>query len=171
MPRHFKRRPMSRPMVKLKNQHDFKASITVGNKNAFILMTAIPPGGARVLASEVPAGNHVYRYNLNINAIIASGSGQGKFDCYVAFLRAGQTVSDLPDSDWSSIGLSNLRNQIIWSKLNQMGSEDAGPVKIVISIPVPKLYRRIREGDSAVLIFGNSDAIEINFGVRFSSFS
>ncbi len=173
MPRRFRRRPrmaMVAP-VKLKNQHDFKASITIGMKNAFVLMTGIKPGAARVLSSEVPAGNHVYRYNLNLNAIHASGSGSGNIDLYIAFLRSGQTTADLPDANWSSIGLSTLRNQIIWSELNQVGTEDAGPYKRKVSVPVPKLYQRVREGDSAVLIWGNSETIEINYGVRFSSFS
>ncbi len=172
MPRFRRRRRMNRnPGVKLKNQHNFKASITVGPKNAYVLMAAIPPGAARVTGDQVPAGNHVYRYNLNLNAIHPTGSGSGNLDLYVAFLRAGQTTADLPDADWSAIGLSTLRNQIIWSELNQIGSEDAGPYKRKVSIPVPKLYQRVREGDQAVLIWGNSQTIEINYGVRFSSFS
>ena len=172
MPRFRRRRRMSVASVtSLKNQHGRKQNTVPGTKNFISVMTAIPPGEARTLGSQVPAGAHVYSVACDLNWIHGSGSGAGSLDWYFIFMRAGQEIADAPTADWSDIGLSNLRNQIIYSELNEIGTEDAGAVKRRVRIKVPKLYQRVREGDVWRLVYDNSDTVEENIGFRFKSFT
>jgi len=109
--------------------------------------------------------------NIYINAIVDSGSQNTNFDFYVIFRRSGQAASSIPEADFSSIGLSELRNQIIFSDLNQIGTEDAGPLKRKISIKIPKMFQRLREGDFWDLVYGHTVAVQTNMGFRAKAFS
>ena len=172
MPRRMRRMaPIAYP-VKTKNQISLKESSIAGTKHRFDLVTSLAPGEQRTLSGQVQAGDHVYRINLSVNATIASSAGNTDFDFYVACIRSGQTLGTLPSADWSDIGLSNLRNQIIYSEQNQIGSEDAGPLKRKISIKIPKIYQRIRQGDFIMFVYDNpGDDVQVNLGARYSSFS
>ncbi len=173
MPRRFRRR-MAAPratITSLKNQHGRQQTTVPGTKNFISVMTAIAPGEARVLGSQVPAGAHVYSIACDLNWIHGSATGDGSLNWYFIFMRSGQEVADAPSADWSDIGLSNLRNQIIYSELNSIGTEDAGPIKRRVRIKVPKLYQRIREGDVWRLIYDNTSSVEENIGFRFKSFT
>lgn len=172
MPRRMRRAaPISYP-VKTKNQLSLKESTVMGTKHRFDIVTSLAPGEQRTLSGQVQAGDHVYRVNLSINATVPTGTGNTDFDFYVACIRSGQTLATLPSADWSDIGLSNLRNQIIYSEQNQLGSEDAGPLRRKISIKIPKIYQRIRQGDFIMLVYDNpSETVQVNIGARYSSFS
>ncbi len=173
MPRFRRRAPrMSmKGVTSLKMQHGRAQSDIAGVRNNFSLLFGIKPGQARVTGTEAAAGSHVYSFDLYINAIVDSGGGNSNFDCYVIFLRDGQTISTSPEADFTDIGLSPRRNQIIYSDLNQLGSEDAGPLRRKIHIKVPKLYQRIRESDLWVFVYGHSANIQTNLGFRAKNYS
>jgi len=170
MARRFQRTRM-RFTQSLKVQHGRSQSDVPNSKNTFALLRTVGVGEARVTGDQVQPGSHIFRMNVYINALVPSGSGNTNFDYYIVFRRSGQTSANLPEADFSSIGLSTLRNQIIFSDLNQIGTEDAGPMKRKISIKVPKMYQRIREGDLWDLVYGHSAAVETNLGFRAKSFS
>ena len=155
----------------LKVQHGRSQSDIAAPRNTFVLMDGIKPNAERTLGSEVVAGAHIFSMNVYVNALVPSGSGNTNFDYYVIYLRTGQTPSIIPDADFSAIGLSPVRNQIIFSDLNQIGTEDAGPMKRKVHIKTPKLYQRIREGDQWLLVYGHSSTVETNLGFRAKSFS
>ncbi len=172
MRRRMRRAPTAVYPVKTKNQHSLKQNTTIGTKNSWTILFGTGVGASRVAITDVAAGNHVYRLTFNINAIHPSGSGSGNFDFYICYMRHGQVINtDFPSADWSDIGLSKVRNQIFYSEQNQLGTEDGGRYTRKFSVKVPKLCQRIREGDSIRLIWDNSETLNTNFGVRFSSFS
>lgn len=154
----------------LKMQHGRAQSDVPAQDNLFNLLIGIAPQETRTTGNQVSAGSHVFSMDVYVNALVPSGSGNTTFNYYIAFRRQGQSSTALPDADFSSIGLSLLRNQIIFSDLNQIGTEDAGPMKRKIHIRVPKLYQRVREGDQWDLVYGHSDAIETNLGFRAKAY-
>ncbi len=171
MPRRRARRNGMRFNTSLKMQHGRAQSDVPAPRNTFDLLVGIGPNEARTTGFQAVAGSHVFSMDVYINAIVPSGAQNTNFDYYVIYLRSGQTASIIPDADFSSIGLSTLRNQIIFSDLNQIGTEDAGPLKRKLHIRTPKLYQRIREGDQWVLVYGHAIAIETNLGFRAKSYS
>ena len=173
MPRRMGRRmPMAYP-VKIKNQVSFKESSLMGSKHIFDVVGVLQTGEQRTVSGQVTPGSHIYRINFSVNAIVASGAGSTDFDFYVCILRSGQTVgATFPTADWSDIGLSKVRNQIFYSDANQIGSEDAGPLRRKFSVKLPKIYQRMRDGDSIKLIYDNpGDNVQVSMNARFSSFS
>jgi len=174
MPRRFMRRrraPMAYP-VKLKNQHGVEETVIPTNKAVYVVVNGIAPGAARITGADVPAGGHVYIINVVLNAINTTSADSSSFHFYFAIVRHSQDITvDFPSPDWSDIGLSNVRNQIFYSDLNVIGTEDAGGIKRKFALKVPKIYQRVREGDRLVMIVKTTDNINASYGWRFSSFT
>ena len=147
-------------------QHGRSQSDVPSTKNVFNLVLGIPPNTARTTGNECTAGAHIFSMDVYVNAITPSASNETNFNYYIAFRRQGQASSALPEADFSDIGLSNMRNQIIFSDLNQLGTEDAGPLRRKHHIKIPQMYQRVREGDQWDLIYGHTDAVETNLGFR-----
>ena len=172
MPRHFRRKnPMAKFTTSLKHQHALKQTAIIGLKANFNVVTSIPPGAARVTGDQVPAGNHVFSVDLYLNFVNESASTAGNVDWYYIILRSGQTLTEAPQADFSAIGLSTMRNQILWSEALQIGTEDGQLVRRFKHIKIPKMYRRIREGDVHMIVYANDNALNQSFAARFKSYS
>ncbi len=169
----MRRRVMQSYPTKLKNQLSLKDTSLQGTKHIFDVVSIIALGTARTASGQIHSGDKVYRLNFSVNAKMASQNDSTDFDFYIALFRAGQTVgATFPTADWSDIGLSTVRNQIFFSEQNQIGTDDAGPLKRRFSVKVPKIYQRLRDGDSIKLIYDNVGGnIQVNLGCRYSSFT
>ena len=90
-------------------------------------------------------------------------------------LRNGQTIATLfagtKAADWSVIGLSNSRNQVIKSFTGIVGTEDAGAIRYNVHIPIPKMFQRIREGDQWVLVWNSFSPGPLTTAFRYKDFS
>ena len=171
-----RRRVMMRaPIVSYKHQRNENTTyIGTGANNSFVLYTGTAPGET-ASPNTVPAGNKVYSVDVSVNFIHPEGSGTDTPSWMLVHFRAGQELDSLfanPNaSEWSNIGLSLARNQVIKSFMSIVGSEDAGPRQWNMHIKIPKLWHRIREGDILILTFNAQSAGSLSIGTRFKSFS
>jgi len=178
--RHFGRR-MRRPMRMLapivSYKHQRQEDVTYvggGANNNTIVFTGDAPGAAASLQG-VPAGNKVYSVDVSVNYIQESSSGNSILNWMLVHLRDDQTVNTLfaatQAANWTTIGQSKGRNQVIKSFLGLVGSEDAGPRVYNLHIKIPKMWHRVREGDQLILSFHAENAGSLSIGTRFKSFS
>ncbi len=176
MPRHFVRRMVMRaPIVSYKHQQqaDLTYAGAQANLNYLVYQGGAP--GAAATVSSVPAGNKVYGINVSVNFIHASGTGSTRINWMLSHLRSGQTVDGdfgITDaSNWSNIGLSKVRNQVVKSFVAVAGTEDAGGKIWNMRIKIPKMWQRVREGDELTVTFNATDTGTLIIATRFKSFS
>jgi len=161
-------RPMLAPIVSFKHQRQTQLTYVGAVANQIITVYQGGEAGASASVFSVPNGNKVYSVDISLNFIHTSGSGTTRVNWMLVHLRDGQDVDSLyaptDASNWSNIGLSKGRNQVIKSFLTLAGTEDAGPQKYNVHIKIPKMWHRIREGDNLLVVFSADDS-------RFKSFS
>ncbi len=175
----FRRRRMRRairaPIVSYKHQRQEEVTYvgTTGNQEYLVYQGTQP--GSMSGPQDVPAGNKVYSIDVSQNFTIESGSGTARLNWMLVHLRDGQQVGFLyaatDAANWSNIGLSKGRNQVIKSYVGIVGTEDAGPKIWNVHIPIPKLWHRVREGDELRIVFTGTDPGLLVTGTRFKSFS
>ncbi len=176
MPRHFARRPMMRaPIVSYKHQKVTDTSYVGTSANTTHRLYTGGSPGSEATPDSVPAGNKVYSVNVVVSFIHGSGTGDTNIDWMLTKLRADQNVSTLFASpggaNWSTLGLSQGRNQVIKSYMGQAGTEDAGPKTWNVHIKIPKIYQRVREGDVLDITFNATDVGSLRLAHRYKSFS
>ncbi len=168
-------RPMRAPIVSYKHQREEDITYigTVAN-NEYLVYQGSAPGGISS-PQDVPAGNKVYSVDVSLNFTHTSGSGTTRYTWMLVHLRADQQIGFLfastDASNWSNIGLSKGRNQVIKSYLGIVGTEDAGPKLYNVHIKIPKMWHRVREGDELRIVFNATDPGSLITGTRFKSFS
>ncbi len=166
---------MRSPIVSYKHQRGEDSTYAgLGDNNQFNIINVIGPGEPST-PTDVSAGHKVYGVNISLNFIHPAGSGTDTPKWMVVYLRADQSIPSLFGAsfaaDWSTIGLSNGRNQVIKSYMSIVGSEDAGPRTWNVRVPIPRVYQRLREGDRLVIIFNATTAGPLSIGVRYKDFS
>jgi len=168
-------RPMSAPIVSYKHQRQTDVTYVGGLANQIITYYTGTGPGAGATVGQVPAGNKVFSVNASVNFTHTSGTGTSRLNWMLVHLRADQDINTLfaatDAANWSNIGLSLARNQVIKSYLAIVGSEDAGPKSWNVHIPIPKMWHRVREGDSLVIVFNSDDSGFLSIGTRYKSFS
>ncbi len=170
------RRPMMRaPIVSYKHQRNEDTTYAGGGiTNQMNVYEGVEPG-AQGTPANVPAGNKVYSVNISLNFIVPSGSGTDTPSWFLAHLRQGQTISilfpGLSATQWTNIGLSKARNQVLKSYMSLIGTEDSGPIRYNVHIKIPKMYQRVREGDILAIVFSAQTVGPLSIGVRYKSFS
>ena len=175
--RHFRRRRMvmRAPVVSYKHQRQTDVTYTgAGANNVTTYYTGIGPGtGASV--GQVPAGNKVYSVNASVNFVAGTSNTTGTISWMLIHLRADQELNTLFSStnaaNWTTLGNSFGRNQVIKSYLAIVGTEDAGPRVWNVHIKIPKMWHRVREGDSLIIVFNADIAGNLSIGTRYKSFS
>ena len=167
-----RRMVMRAPIVSYKHQRNEDITyVGAGAINQMNVYEGVGPGEVST-PQNVPAGHKVYSVNISLNFIHPEGSGTDTPSWFLVHLRAGQTVSVLfGGTDWSSIGVSNARNQILKSYMSLVGSEDAGPRIWNVHIKIPKMFQRVREGDILAIAFSATTAGPLSTGVRYKDFS
>jgi len=163
------------PIVSYK--HQFQALVTYGGVDAnqtLVLYTGGAPGSVATPAT-VPAGNKVFRVNVVVDFISGAGGVTTDYQWMLVHLRSGQSIDTLfaPTGapDWTNIGLSTARNQVLKSFTTLGGTNDAGPIRGHLSIKIPKIFQRVREGDTLVLVFSSFVGGPLKMAFRYKSFS
>ena len=148
-----RRRPMTAIVQSVKNQYGVKQSITAMASTTIQFAVAGEVGApTKVLGFEVPVGAKIFSVTVFINVINSSGTGDGDLDWFIAKARGTQNKqTDFPDPDFTSVGLSDVRNQIFKSSATLFGTEDAGSYGRSFHLKIPKIYQRMRAGDELFL--------------------
>jgi len=164
-----RRRTIMAPIISVKNQRSEKQSVTPTANIIFEAVVAVEVGaGTKILGNEVPVGSKVYSMDVSVNFISLDAATTGNFEWYVGKLRNGQSVVDItPSPDWTNIGLSDGRNQVIKSFMALYGTEDAGAIRYNMHIKIPKIYQRVRAGDKIVIVTVSSSGGDLAVGTRY----
>ncbi len=131
--------------------------------------------GTAVVTNQVPVGAKIYSVDVSVNFTSESGGTTGNWEWFLIKLRSGQSVdTDIaPTSagDWSNLGASSIRNQIIKSYMGQIGTDDGTILQRNVHIPIPRIYQRMREGDFLVLVFNSSIGGASSIGYRYKTYT
>ncbi len=167
--------PMRAPIVSYKHQATTDTSYTGASANSVHRLYLGTSPGSEDTPLTVSAGSKVYSVDVVVSFIHGENMGDTNMSWMLTKLRTDQVVSSLFDSsgasNWTTIGLSNGRNQVIKSYMGQAGSEDAGPKAWVVHIKIPKIYQRVREGDTLDITFNATDTGSLRIAHRYKSYS
>ncbi len=164
---------MRAPIVSYKHQRSEIVTYVGGNvNNTTDIYTGVAIGGTG--PQTVAVGAKVYSVNITVAYVNSSASTPGDYSWMVAHYRAGQTVSGSfpsPSSNWSNIGLSNNRNQVIKSYMGVIGTEDGARLQQTVHIKIPRLMQRVREGDTLRFTLNGDPAGTLAVGFLFKSYT
>ncbi len=166
---------MRAPIVSYKHQKEEATSYVGGDaSNITALYFGAAPGTIGT-QDVIGAGHKVYSVDVSVNFVSGTGSITSEYNWMLVHLRQDQDIATLfaavKPADWTNIGLSNGRNQVIKSFIGLVGTEDAGPLKQNLHIKIPKLWHRVREGDQLVLVFNATAAGSLVIGYRYKDYS
>ncbi len=165
---------MKAPIVSYKHQRNETVSyVGTSLNNTFTVLSGVGPGEAES-PNQAAAGHHVYSMDVSVNFVTSSGTGSGDYSWFLVHLRSDQTLASMfptPSSEWTTIGISKNRNQVIKSYMGVVGSEDGGIVRQNPHIKIPRIFQRIREGDVILLVFNGAEAGTLSIGARYKTYS
>ena len=169
VPRHFRRMRPRTIVQSVKNQFQTDQSILDNVLIQDFVATATEVGTpTKVTGKEVPVGAIVKSLFISVNFVSGSSNETGNFEWCLMKLREGQSVVTLiTNPNWTNIGLGSGRNQVIKSFMAIFGTEDAGSIRYNLQIKIPRLYQRMRSGDSFVLALQSSAAGSLSTGARY----
>jgi len=166
---------MRAPIVSYKHQAGTNLTYIGGAANNFDLLFLGGAPGSEQGISDVAAGHKVYSVDVSVNFVSASGAVSTTYSWMLVRIRDDQSVGTLfgttDASNWSTIGLSKGRNQVIKSFMGVVGTEDAGSAKYNLHIKIPKPFQRVREGDQLYIVFNAADAGTLATGFRYKDYS
>ena len=157
------------PIQSVKNQRSTTTTTTAAvNVLDFVALATEQGVATKVVGNEVPVGATVYSMDISVSFISGSASDTGTFEWCFMKLRDGQSVTNTISSpNWSDIGLSSGRNQVIKSYMTVFSTEDGGSVKYNPHIRIPKIYQRMRSGDQFVIVTKTSQIGLLLTGARY----
>ncbi len=169
----FKSRGFRTPIHSVKNQdqeaQSILASTNISQQIALGQEIGVP---TKVLGNEVPVGSKIYSVDIIWNFVSSTGGITGVINWCLLFARTGQTIaSTIVSPDWTDIGLSEGRNQVIESHGDIFGTEDAGPIRYKRHIRIPKIYQRLRAGDSLRIVTNSDQVGTLLTGFRYKYYS
>ena len=171
------RRPMRmNPIQSLKHQFQESTSYVGANaNNEVILVVSVPIGDAEAPQfGSVPVGSQIYGIVVSVNYTNATANAGTTYEWFVWKSRSGQTTASefggVAAANWSALGGSKARNQIIKSFMGVTGTEDAVALQRTIYIKLPKNMQRVRDGDTIRLIFNSSEPGTLSIGARYKTF-
>ncbi len=165
---------MVSPIVSFKHQRNETVSYLGSNANNIYTIYTGVQSGTGSGPQTVPVGEKVYSVDVSVNFIPATASAGSDYSWMLVHYRSDQDQNVLfstPHSSWSSIGLSNARNQVVKSFMGVTGSEDSTSARYNIHIRIPKMWHRMREGDLLLLTFNAAEAGILSIGTRYKSYS
>ena len=169
--RSFRRRSSGRPAQTKKVQIAFPSSYVGGGANLDLGLATTVEIGSPLGIVDVPVGARITTMAISIGFTNATANAGSTYSWMLVKYRSGQTVSNCfavtDASQWSNIGVSACRNQVIKSFTGVTGTEDAKALDYVIQVKIPKIYQRMRDGDNWVLTWNSSEAGTINIGTRY----
>ncbi len=159
----FRRGMSARPIQRVKHVIDTEGVATAIRSDSPLAIVVNAKQTPTVL-TETLVGSTINAFFISVFLIGTTGIGvSGFINWYIAKLRGGQAVSDLPNP--GETGGSDLRNQIFHEEKGLSGSADGTPMVFKGVIAVPKIYRRMRSGDSFHIII-RSPTSDVNFCVK-----
>ncbi len=122
-----------------------------------------------------PVGSKVFSVDVSVNFISSTGGQTGTFEWFIWKARTSQSTAgvfaDPAGANWSTLGNSAGRNQIIKSYMGIYGTEDASAVRYNPHIKIPKMMQRTRLNDVLTIVFNASDAGTLSIGVRYKYYT
>ncbi len=157
-------------------KHQRQESVTYAGadaNNVFQVVTAVAQGTV-ITPGNVPVGAMVYSVDVSVNFVNSSASVNTTYEWFIVKFRDGQNAGGefgTPNgASWSSIGLSDSRNQVIKSFMGVATPNDGGKVVNNFHIPIPKLMQRTRQGDVISLIWNSTQAGLLSIGARYKHY-
>ncbi len=142
--------------------------------NDVVCMTGAGKAAATGVATA-NVGDRIFSIAISMNFVNASAANGGDFSWALILLRSGQSISTefgaTNATSWSTIGISNSRNQVIKSYMGVYGTEDATALRQNVQIRIPKTWQRVREGDVWHIVFNGTDAGTLNTGYRYKVYT
>ncbi len=135
--------------------------VGAGLNNDYNVAIGVPVGDTTTTVN-LPTGAKIFNVHVVVKFISSTGGDNVGGSWMITKMRKGQTIATefgAPNgSDWSNIGLSSARNQVIQSYTFLAGTQDAGPYLFDRNVKIPKIYQRLREGDTIIITF-NADVV------------
>jgi len=159
---------MSRiPVKRTKNQTNTDQSILAGASVGIVIALGVKPtGDVKVTGNEVTAGSIIKQVSCYVN-VTPPTAAVDSLQYYIAMQRNGQDFINQLQPDFTSIGLSANRNQVIWSDMDQTGSGEGPTVRKKFRLKIPKIYQRLREGDALLFVIKSAQGSETSIGFRY----
>ena len=168
------RRPMRAPIVSFKHQHSQVTSYLGGNVNNLFIINVGTLQGVPVSPNTTPIGEKQYSVDLTVTFVNGSANAATDFSWMLVHLRADQTIAGLYpgiSSNWSQIGLSSGKNQVIESYMGAIPTEDGVSYSFRKHIKLPKMWHRIRDEDQLVMVWNSDQGGTLALGARFKTYS
>ena len=159
-----------------KLQREEKVSYIGGNaNNVYIVATGKELPDVTVNGTDVPVGAKIFSTEVSVNYITSGGGTTGSFEWFLWKARAGQDTTecfaDPAGANWTTIGLSGCRNQIIKSYMGVYGTEDSSAVRYNVHPKIPKSMQRTRLGDQLLVVFNADQAGTLSIGTRYKYYT
>ncbi len=161
------------PVQSVKNQRNTTSSILANtNQVTFVTQTIEVRNATKITGLEVPTGSTIYSIYIEWNFVSGSASATGTVDWVLVKLRSGQDFATLfTTPNWTDLGLSDGRNQILLSHSDIFGTEDAGPIRYKKRVKIPKIYQRQRAGDQFAIVSNSSEVGTLSVNVLYKYFN
>ncbi len=145
----FRRGYAKRPVNSIKHILDSEGVLSAGLGSTNVIAVAVPNVDTSVFKpGDIRVGGTINGFFLSIFVIGATGAPvNGAINWLLIKLHAQQTVPTPGNT-----GISEIRNQIIHEEKGLIGSGDGTAMAFKGVIAIPKGMRRMREGDSWVII-------------------
>lgn len=147
---------------------------TVANNN-YIVVVGVARDALSGDRKNVPVGAKIMSIAVTVNFGSTSAAATGDGNWMLTCLRAGQDVQDefaaTNAADWSNIGLSNARNQVIKSFLVNFSTENGATYRHSSQIKIPKMYQRIRQGDVWTITWNSGLGGQLAIGTRYKYYT
>ena len=167
-------RPMRAPIVSFKHQHAQLISYLGGNVNNIFTINVGSSQAVPISPNTTPLGQKQYSVDLTVTFVNGSANAATDYSWMLVHLRADQTIAGLfpgISSNWTQIGLSDGKNQVIHSEMGTLTTEDGSPYTFKKHIKLPKQWHRMRVGDQLVVVWNSDQGGTINQGARFKTYS
>ncbi len=126
------------PINSVKHVVDTEGALLIGGSDVPIAVAVDTPT-TPFKPGDIVLGSNVSSFYLSIFFIGSTGAPVvGSVGWYIAKIRGGQTVADLPNP--SNTGTSQLRNQIFHEEKGLVGSGDGTAMAFKGVIRVPRIY-------------------------------
>ncbi len=155
------------PINSIKHVLDTEGALTGGTASAVPVLVAVPNVDTTTFVpGDVRVGAKVNGIFLSIFMIGATGAGQtGSLNWYIGKQHSAQVLSN--EAQPGNTGISKVRNQIFHEEKGLAGSADGTPMAFKGVIVIPRGMRRMREGDSIVVVLRSTDTMnDVNFCVK-----
>ncbi len=158
------------PIQSVKNQRNENISYLGGNVNNTYNVAVGVAVGTTTTTVNVPVGCKIYGVVVSMNFVNGTANNGTTYSWMILKLRQEQTLGGSfsgASSEWSVIGTSNARNQIIESFMGVTGTEDAMALRTTHYVKIPKIYQRMREGDRILIVWNSSESGSLSIGSRY----